>query len=73
MRPCTNPHTSRDEFHSHSGKIGIDPLPAEISNHIIVDSILSLAIWWLENPNEYTAEQMAGMLYEALHRRKPPA
>jgi hypothetical protein len=48
-------------------------LPAEISNHIIVGSILNLAIWWLENPNEYTAEQMAGMLYEALHRRKPPA
>jgi hypothetical protein len=47
-------------------------LPAEISSQIIVGSILSLAIWWLENPNEFTAEKMAGMLYEALHHRKPP-
>lgn len=47
-------------------------LPAEISAEIIIGSILSLAVWWLEKPNNYTVEQMAGMLYETLHHRKPP-
>jgi AcrR family transcriptional regulator len=47
--------------------------PIEISAQIIVGSILSLAIWWLEKPNDFTAQQMAGMLYEALHHRKPPS
>lgn len=48
-------------------------LPAEVSAQIIIGSILSLAIWWLEKPNDYTPQQMAGMLYEALHHSKPPA
>ncbi len=47
-------------------------LPAEISAQIVVGSILSLAIWWLENPNDYTPEQMGGILYEVLHHKKPP-
>lgn len=46
--------------------------PAQISAQIIIGSILSLAIWWLETPNEYSPQQMASMLYEALHHRKPP-
>lgn len=48
-------------------------LPVEVSAQIIIGSILSLAIWWLEKPNDYTPQQMADMLYEALHHRKPPA
>jgi len=47
--------------------------PAEVSAQIIIGSILSLAIWWLEKPNDYAPQQMAGMLYEVLHHRKPPA
>ncbi len=47
--------------------------PPEITAQIVVGSILSLAIWWLETPNDYTAQQMAEMLYQALHRKKPPA
>jgi hypothetical protein len=46
--------------------------PAEITARIVVGSILSLATWWLETPNQYSASQIAGMLYEALHHRKPP-
>jgi len=48
-------------------------VPVEVSAQIIVGSILSLAIWWLERPNDYTPQQMAGMLYEALHHSNPPA
>jgi len=46
--------------------------PPEITAQIVVGSIINLAIWWLETPNGYTPRQMAAMLYEALHHRKPP-
>ncbi|MBN2149573.1 MAG: TetR/AcrR family transcriptional regulator [Anaerolineales bacterium] len=46
--------------------------PPEIAAQIIVGSITSLAIWWLETPNEYSPTQMAQMVYEVLHHRKPP-
>jgi len=47
-------------------------LPEEIIACIITSALTSLVMWWLETPNAYSAEQMAGMLYEALHHRKPP-
>ncbi len=34
--------------------------------------ISRLLFWWLENDNDYTAEQMAAMLYIVLYRREPP-
>lgn len=46
--------------------------PPEVAAQIIVGAILSLAIWWVETPNPYSIDEMAAMLYEALHRRKPP-
>jgi AcrR family transcriptional regulator len=47
-------------------------LPPEIAAQTVIGALLSLAIWWLETPNQYSPEQMAAMLYEALHHRKPP-
>lgn len=47
--------------------------PPEITAQIVVGAIISLAIWWLEAPERYTPCQVAAMLYEALHHRKPPA
>lgn len=47
--------------------------PAEITARIVVGSVLSLATWWLETQNEFSATQIAAMLYEALHHKKPPA
>lgn len=44
----------------------------EIAAQIIIGSVLSLAIWWLETPNPYSPEQIAAMLYEGLHHRPPP-
>jgi AcrR family transcriptional regulator len=46
--------------------------PAEIAAQIVVGSLMSLAIWWLEAPNEYSAKDMAGMLYQTLFHRAPP-
>lgn len=47
-------------------------LPPPITAQVVVGALLSLAIWWLETPNEFTVRQMAGMLYRALHHRDPP-
>ena len=46
--------------------------PSEIRAQIVVGATISLALWWLEISNDYTPRQMADMLYEALHHRKPP-
>jgi len=46
--------------------------PVDITAQVIIGSILSLAIWWLETPNDYTPQQMGKMLYEALHHKTPP-
>jgi AcrR family transcriptional regulator len=56
-----------ENFHVYTGL----KQPAQIKAQIIVGSIVSLAIWWLETPNEYTAEQMAAMLYETLFHQAP--
>jgi AcrR family transcriptional regulator len=47
--------------------------PPEITARIVVGSLLSLAIWWLETPNEYSAQEIAGMLYQTLFRQVPPS
>lgn len=47
-------------------------LPPEVVAQVLTGAITRLMLWWIETPNSYTVEQMAGMLYEALHHRKPP-
>ena len=47
-------------------------LPPEVLAQVLTGAITRLMLWWIETPNSYTLEQMAGMLYEALHHRKPP-
>jgi AcrR family transcriptional regulator len=46
--------------------------PAEITAQIVVGATISLAVWWLETPNEYMPKQIADMLYETLHHQNPP-
>jgi len=48
-------------------------LPKEVVGQIVAGAVIRLVLWWLETPNPYTPEQMAGMLYQALHHRAPPA
>lgn len=48
-------------------------VPAKILVQIVTGAIVQLVCWWLETPNNYTAEQMAGMLYQALHHQSPPS
>jgi len=48
-------------------------LPAEVTAQILTGAISRTALWWIEAPNPYTVEEMAGMLYRALHHKDPPA
>ena len=43
-------------------------LPDEVAAQIITGALFSLLVWWLEEPNEFSAEQMAGMLCAVLHK-----
>ncbi len=48
-------------------------LPEEIEAQLLTGMISRLLFWWLETPNNYTAQQMAAMTYMALYRQQPPA
>ncbi|MBN2388857.1 MAG: TetR/AcrR family transcriptional regulator [Anaerolineales bacterium] len=48
-------------------------VPTEILIQVVTGSVIQLVRWWLEVHNEYTPVQMAGMLYQSLHHKKPPA
>jgi len=47
-------------------------LPEEIRAQLLTGAISRLLFWWLETPNNYSAEQMAAMTYKALYRKQPP-
>lgn len=46
-------------------------LPEEILAQILTGIISRMLFWWLEAPNAYSAEQMAGMAYFAIYRQAP--
>jgi AcrR family transcriptional regulator len=46
--------------------------PPELTAEIVVGMLISLVIWWLDSPAEYTPEQMGAIIYRTLHHRKPP-
>jgi AcrR family transcriptional regulator len=48
-------------------------LPQEIEAQMLTGMITRLLFWWLETPNDYSAEQMASITYKALYRKRPPA
>jgi AcrR family transcriptional regulator len=47
-------------------------LPAEVIAQVLTGAITRTVLWWVEAPNSFTPEQMAGMLYKALHHLDPP-
>lgn len=51
------------------GDIGV---PSTFLAHFMAGAIVRLTLWWLETPNDYTPEQMAAMLFEAVYRQPPP-
>ncbi len=48
-------------------------VPVEIVAQMMTGLITRMIVWWLETPNKYSAEQMAGMLYQVLYRKMPPS
>ncbi len=46
--------------------------PKEILAQVVTGAVMQLMLWWLETPNDYPPEQMAGILYEIMHHQKSP-
>ncbi|MBI9046536.1 MAG: TetR/AcrR family transcriptional regulator [Anaerolineaceae bacterium] len=46
--------------------------PKEVVASIVVGAFVRALVWWLENPNELSAENMAVLVFENIHHRKPP-
>lgn len=47
-------------------------VPLVIIAQMMTGLITRMISWWLNTPNDYTAEQMAGMIYKTLFRKNPP-
>jgi AcrR family transcriptional regulator len=47
-------------------------IPESILAQVITGAVIQLVRWWLETPNTYSVDDMAGLLYTALHHRQPP-
>ena len=61
------------DIHNAPARPGINfNLPEEIRAQLLTGVVSRLLFWWLETPNNYSAEQMAAMTYKALYRRQPP-
>lgn len=42
-------------------------VPPEVMAQTIVGALVRLVFWWLETPNEFSAKEMADMLWQAIH------
>jgi AcrR family transcriptional regulator len=66
-----------DELEKDMQKISIysefKGIPDKIVAQIVTGAVVRTIIWWLETPNEYSPDEMAAMLYESLHHKKPQA
>jgi AcrR family transcriptional regulator len=47
-------------------------VPDRVLVQVVTGAVFQSVRWWLETANDYSAEQMAGMLYKALHHEDPP-
>jgi AcrR family transcriptional regulator len=47
-------------------------LPEEFEAQYLVGVLSRLLYWWIETPQDYTPEQMAGMTYMVIYRKPPP-
>jgi AcrR family transcriptional regulator len=47
-------------------------VPVTFLAQMVSGALMRLLLWWSETPNDYTAEDMARMLYHSLYRQPPP-
>lgn len=60
-----------DNLREGKYSIGLD-IPADFLGQFAAGATLRLLFWWLETPNAYSAEQMAGMIYQTVFRQPLP-
>lgn len=47
-------------------------IPDEALAQMLTGLLTRLILWWLESPDDYSAEELASMAYEMIYRRKAP-
>jgi len=47
-------------------------IPADVAAQFMSGALMRLVRWWIETPNNYTAEQMGAMFYKLLYRKDAP-
>src|SRR5215207_7904425 len=47
-------------------------LPTEFLAQFMAGALMRLLVWWVETPNAYSADDMAGMLFETMYRMPAP-
>jgi len=47
-------------------------VPVNILAQVVTGAVIQLVRWWLETPNKYSPDDMAGLLYTCLHHKTPP-
>lgn len=47
-------------------------VPPAFMAQFMTGALFRLLLWWLQTPNEYTAEQMALLVFQAIFRQPPP-
>jgi AcrR family transcriptional regulator len=62
----------RDQAALSGGVFKEFTVPEEILAQVVTGSVIQAVRWWLETPNRYSADEMAGFLYECLHHQAPP-
>ncbi len=48
-------------------------VPDEFLAQMMTGLVTRLVTWWLETPNDYSAEEMAAMTYRSVYRLTPPS
>jgi AcrR family transcriptional regulator len=52
---------------------GLDDVPTEFLAHYFAGAVLRLLLWWADDPERYTPEEMAALLYETFYRQPAPS
>lgn len=47
-------------------------VPVNILAQVVTGAVIQLVRWWLETPNKYSPDDMAGLLYTCLHHKASP-
>jgi len=67
----THAHFMQNAFYKYS-EGGESHPPYNVLSQWAAGALFRLMVWWVETPNDYTAQDMANMTYHMFYRTMPP-